>query len=60
MDILHWWQIKMVAVQLLCLLGVGWGIRYLLASRRALARVRHDRALSRRSPQHNGPITQNR
>ena len=25
MDIYHWWLIKMVAIQLLCLLGIAWG-----------------------------------
>jgi len=29
MEIYHWWLVKMVAIQLLCLLGIAWGVRYL-------------------------------
>ena len=39
MDIYHWWLIKMVAIQLLCLLGVAWGVRYLWQSRLATAKI---------------------
>jgi hypothetical protein len=39
MDIYHWWLIKMVAIQLLCLLGVAWGVRYLWQSRLAAAKL---------------------
>lgn len=39
MDIYHWWLIKMVAIQLLCLMGVVWGVRYLRQNRLALARA---------------------
>lgn len=39
MDIYHWWLIKMVAIQLLCLMGVVWGFRYLRQNRLAMARI---------------------
>ena len=39
MEIYHWWLIKMVAIQLLCLLGVAWGVRYLWQSRLATAKI---------------------
>lgn len=39
MDIYHWWLIKMVAIQLLCLLGIAWGVRYLWLSRLATAKL---------------------
>lgn len=39
MEIYHWWLIKMVAIQLLCLLGVAWGVRYLWQSRLAAAKI---------------------
>jgi len=40
MEIHHWWLIKMVAIQLLCLLGIAWGVRYLWHSRLATAKIR--------------------
>jgi len=42
MHIIHWWLIKMVAIQLLALIGIAWGVRYLLQTqtRRALAKIR--------------------
>lgn len=33
MDTMHWWLIKMVAIQALCVIGVGYGV-CLLAKRR--------------------------
>jgi len=39
MEIYHWWLIKMVAIQLLCLLGVAWGVRYLWHNRLATAKI---------------------
>lgn len=39
MDIFHWWLIKMVAIQLLCLIGVVWSIRFLRQNRLAMARI---------------------
>lgn len=39
MEIYHWWLIKMVAIQLLCLLGVAWGVRYLWHRRCATAKI---------------------
>lgn len=42
MDIYHWWLIKMVAIQLLCLLGIAWGVRYLWLSRAMAAKRRKE------------------
>lgn len=44
MHIIHWWLIKMVAIQLLALIGIAWGVRYLYQAqtRRVLAKVRKD------------------
>jgi hypothetical protein len=42
MDIMHWWMIKVVAIQALCVIGVGYGV-CLLAKHRlvpAKAKVR--------------------
>jgi len=33
METMHWWLIKMVAIQALCVIGVGYGICF-LAKRR--------------------------
>lgn len=42
MEIYHWWLIKMVAIQLLCLLGIAWGVRYLWQSRSIAAKSRKE------------------
>ena len=39
MDILHWWQLKMVAIQLLCWIGVAWSVRFLVNRRRVVAKI---------------------
>ena len=62
MEIMHWWLIKMVAIQLLALIGIAWGLRYLhqTQTRRVLAKVRKDNPPPAPSPRSPGqPLSEN-
>lgn len=52
MELFHWWLIKMVAIQLLCLIGVVWGVRFLWQNRLAVARIQKTTNVA---PQNNPP-----
>ena len=40
MEIMHWWLIKMVAIQALCAIGVGYGVCFLAKQRLSLAKAK--------------------
>lgn len=40
MEIMHWWLIKMVAIQALCVIGVGYGVCLLVKRRLAPAKAK--------------------
>ena len=50
MHIIHWWLIKMVAIQLLVLIRIAWGVRYLYSLNPARPLPRSAKTIRRPPP----------